>query len=165
MLSSHCVWEEFQLQRGAGFCQKQLGSLESSQLAQGRFIDQQIACPISQVHCGKNCPAVFLLRCTTMRALFLATARLLVHFCFAFFACPVGHIGTSHTRQPNTVQLNFNDIRRLSEKHAMTTLLDRMPDTHPSQGHHTPVHHAWANTGSFPGRTSWFHEPKVAHHR
>ena len=42
-----------------------------------------------QVHCGKNCPAVFLLRCTTMRALFLATARLLVHFCFALFACPV----------------------------------------------------------------------------
>ena len=99
------------------FLQKQLGSLESSQLAQGRFIHQQIVelpCPISQVHCGENCAVVFLLRRATMRAVFLAQARLLVHFGFTFFAWPVSHIGTSHTRQPNTVQLNFNHIGRLS---------------------------------------------------
>ena len=99
------------------FLQKQLGSLESSQLAQGRFIHQQIVelpCPISQVHCGENCAVVFLLRRTTMRAVFLAKARLLVHFGFTFFAWPVSHIGTSHARQPNTVQLNFNHIGRLS---------------------------------------------------
>ena len=83
------------------FRQKQLGSFETCHLAQGRFIHQQIvqlARPIGQVHRGKNCAAIFLLRRTTMRAVLLAATRVLVHFRFAFFACPVGHIGTSHTR-------------------------------------------------------------------
>ena len=134
------------------FCQKQLGSLETSQLAQGRFIASRLSsCPVQSA------------KCTVARTVRLSSCSVAQPACsvscnspspgpllFCIFACPVGHIGTSHTRQPNTVQLNFNDIRRLSDKHAMTTLLARMPDTHPSQGHHTPVHHAYNSGNAVP---------------